>query len=189
MAEPVIPFVAPATLDPQSRAALDGMAAMLGFVPASMLTYFHRPPIANAIMALMGAVFQAPDSALPSALKGKLGILCSAINGCAYCVSHQCHAGGADDAALLALVSGADEGGDAVERACFAYARAASFDPASVDVAMLEELKAVLSPAQIVELATVVGMWKMINTIHDTLHLPVEPGLPDAAGLIAAARA
>ena len=186
--DPPIPFVDPASLDEQSRARLDGMSAMLGFEPASMKTYFHRPAIAGAIMGLMGAVFQDAASTLPAALKGKLGIVCSAINGCAYCVSHQCHAGGHSDEALAALASGEDMGGDPVERACLAYARAASFDPASVTVAMLEELKAVLSVPQIVELATVVGMWKMINTIHDTLHLPVEQGLPDAAGLIAAAR-
>jgi alkylhydroperoxidase family enzyme len=89
----------------------------------------------------------------------------------------------------MALVSGDYQAADLVERACLAYARAASFDPASVGAAMLEELKGVLTPAQIVELAAVVGMWKMINTIHDTLHLPIEPGLPDAAGLIAAAKA
>ena len=187
--EPPIPFVDPATLDEPSRARLDAMSAMLGFEPASMKTYFHRPAIAGAIMELMGAVFQDAGSTLPAALKGKLGVVCSAINGCSYCVSHQRHAGGHSDAALQALASGEDKGGDPIERACLAYARAASFDPASVRVAMLEELKAVLTAPQIVELAAVVGMWKMINTIHDTLHLPVEPGLPDAAGLIAAARA
>jgi uncharacterized peroxidase-related enzyme len=187
--DPPIPFVDPGTLDDESRARLGGMAAMLGFEPASMKTYFHRPAIAGAIMGLMGAVFQDKASTLPAALKGKLGIVCSAINGCSYCVSHQCHAGGHSDAALQALANGQDKGGDPIEHACLAYARAASFDPASVGLAMLEEIKAVLTPPQIVELAAVVGMWKMINTIHDTLHLPVEQGLPDAAGLIAAARA
>lgn len=193
MPEPVIPFVDVGALAPQDRAVLDGMAAITGFVPASMRTYFHRPAIAKAIMGLMAAVFQDGEAALPVGLKVKLGVVCSAINGCAYCTSHQCHAAmkmpGFDDAALGALVSGEDVGADPVEQVCLDYARQVSFDPASYGLERLEALKEVLSAPQIVELAAVVGMWKMINTIHDTLHLPSEPGLPDAAGLIARAKA
>jgi AhpD family alkylhydroperoxidase len=168
---------------------LDRMAAMHGFVPHSMLTYFHRPAIAAAVMGLMGAVFQDEASTLPPSVKSKLGIICSAINGCAYCTSHQCHSaahppGGAvglSEEQLTALVTGADTGGDAVEAACFTYARAASFDAASVTPEVLEELKKVLTSTQIVELAAVVGMWKMINTIHDTLNLPIEDSMQDYA--------
>lgn len=182
---PVIPFADPASLDPQSRAMLDRIASMTGFVPNSMLTYVHRPAIAGAIMGLMGAIFQDAAATLPAATKGRLGIICSAINGCSYCTSHQCHsaqhpsggAAGLSDDELQDLVSGKDEGRDAVERACYAYARAASFDPNSVGVELLEQLKSVLSSAQIVELAAVVGLWKFINTVHDTLHLPIEQDL------------
>lgn len=189
MSDPVIPFVDPDALAPEEREVLDGMAATLGFVPNSMLTYFHRPGIAKAVMGLMGAVFRDEASTLPPAIKGKIGVICSAINGCAYCTSHQCHAaahppGGAaglGDEQLTALVSGADVGSDPLEAACFAYARAASRDPALVTPDLLEGLKEVLTSAQIVELAAVVGMWKMINTIHDTLNLPIEDSMQDYA--------
>jgi len=196
MADPVVPFVDLETLDPDTRALLDRMAGMLGFLPHSMLTYAHRPAIAKAVMGLMGALVADPESALPVSLKGKLGIICSTVNGCAYCTSHQCHAaahppGGAEglgDEQLAALVTGADKGGDAIEQACFAYARAASTDPQSVTPAMLEGLKQALTSAQIVELAAVVGMWKMINTIHDTLNLPIEDSMQDYARYLEVAR-
>jgi uncharacterized peroxidase-related enzyme len=189
MTDPVIPYADTETLDPEARAMLDRMAAMTGFVPNSMRTYFHRPAIGRAVMGMFAAVYQDGESTLPPAIKGRIGIICSAINGCAYCTSHQCHAAahppggtaGLSDQELSALVSGADQGRDAVEAACFAYARAASFDPGSVTPELLERLKEVLTSAQIVELAALVGLWKMINTIHDTLHLPIEEGMQDYA--------
>jgi uncharacterized peroxidase-related enzyme len=196
MSDPVIPYVDPDSLDEEARAMLDRMAAMTGVVPNSMRTYFHRPAIARAVMGLMGTIVADPDSELPVPLKGKLGIICSTINGCAYCTSHQCHvaahppggSAGLSDAEITALVTGADEGSDPVEAACFEYARAASHDPASVTPQMLEALKDVLTSAQIVELAAVVGMWKMINTIHDTLQLPIEPDMQDYARYLDVAR-
>ena len=45
---------------------------------------------------------------------------------------------------------------------------------------ILERLAKHLSPAQIVELACVAGFWKFYNTVHDSLHIPVEGQLlPD----------
>jgi hypothetical protein len=34
-----------------------------------------------------------------------------------------------------------------------------------------------LSPAQVVELACLVGFWKMYNTIHEALKIPIEEHL------------
>ena len=42
---------------------------------------------------------------------------------------------------------------------------------------ILDELKNHLSPAQIVELACLVGFWKMYNTIHEALKIPIEEHL------------
>ena len=78
------------------------------------------------------------------------------------------------DGQVAALISGEDAGGNPAEQACFAYARAASFDPNSVSSRILADLRTQLSPAQIVQLAATVGMWKLFNTIHDSLHLPIE---------------
>lgn len=184
--EPTIPFVVVEELDPQTRALHDRIAAAVGFVPNSMRTYLHRPQIAAAFLGLSQAIYGSDEESLPVGIQSKLGLICSAINGCAYCTSHQCSAAqnpaahaaaglsGLSDAEVAALISGEDTGADPMEQACFAYARAASFDPNSVSLQVLAELKAQLTPAQIVQLAAIVGMWKLFNTIHDSLHLPIE---------------
>ncbi len=184
--EPTIPFVDVETLDPQTRALYDRIATAIGYVPNSMLTYLHRPQIAAAFLGLSAAIYASDDGSLPFEIQSKLGLICSAINGCAYCTSHQCSAAqnpgaksavqlsGLSDAEVTALISGKDTGGSPAEQACFAYARAASFDPNSVSPGILADLKLHLSPAQIVQLAAIVGMWKLFNTIHDSLHLPIE---------------
>ena len=149
------------------------------------ILYWITTILIAALMGLSAAVYsQGPDS-LPRAVQSKLGLICSSINGCRYCTSHQCSAlqdpaahgaaaTGLSDAEIELLVTGADQGGDTVEQACFAYARAASFDANSVSDEILADLKAVLTPGQLVELAGIVGMWKLFNTIHDSLHLPIE---------------
>jgi alkylhydroperoxidase family enzyme len=61
-----------------------------------------------------------------------------------------------------------------MEAACFDFVRIASTDPANVPSRVLDNLKKHLTPPQIVELACVVGFWKFYNTVHDSLHIPVE---------------
>ncbi len=49
---------------------------------------------------------------------------------------------------------------------------------------ILQRLKKHLTPPQIVELACVVGFWKFYNTVHDSLHIPVESQLLDDTGYV-----
>lgn len=181
----VIPLVDVASLDPQTKALHDRIEASIGFVPNSMKTYLHRPSVAGALLGLSAGIYGVDEDSLPASVQAKLGVICSAINGCAYCTSHQCsalqnpaahaaQASGLSDAEIEALISGKAEGSDPVEKACIAYARAASFDPNSVPEELLEDLKSVLSSGQIVQLAAIVGMWKLFNTIHDSLKIPIE---------------
>jgi alkylhydroperoxidase family enzyme len=64
-----------------------------------------------------------------------------------------------------------------MERACFDYVTAASRDPQTVPDDVYKRLVQHLTPPQIVELACVVGFWKMYNTIHDSLRIPIEAHL------------
>jgi len=43
---------------------------------------------------------------------------------------------------------------------------------------------ALLTPPQIIELACVVGFWKMYNTIHDSLRVPIEAHLLEQTGYV-----
>ena len=79
-----------------------------------------------------------------------------------------------DADAVTALLDGAAEPADETEAACLAFVRAASENPSGVTAEILAELKHHLTPPQIVELACVVGFWKMYNCIHESLHVPIE---------------
>ena len=182
---PAIPYIDPETLDPETKALFDRIGSAIGFVPNSMRTYLHRPQIAAALMGLSSAVYAQDEGALPLEIQSKLGVVCSAINGCAYCSSHQCDAvqnpaamsvdgKGLSDEDVTALISGEYNGESPAEQAALAYARAASLDPNAVSDDILADLRANLTPAQIVQLAATVGLWKLFNTIHDSLHLPIE---------------
>lgn len=182
---PAIPFVEVAALDPETRALYERIEQSVGYVPNSMKTYLHRPRVAAALMGLSSAIYGEEEGGLPMRVQLRLGLICSAINGCAYCTSHQCSAAqnlagpggdaaGLSDDEVRALISGEEQGGDAVERVCFAYARAASFDANSVPQELLAEMREQLTAGQIVQLSAIVGMWKLFNTIHDSLHLPIE---------------
>lgn len=195
---PVIPYPDESSLTDDARALLGETTKMLGVVPNAPRTYLHRPEIARAIDGMYRSIVLSDQSTLPVALKIKLGVICSSVNGCVYCTSHQCSlvqkgAGGADwgldDEALIALISGRDEGTDEIERLCFEYARSASFSAPDVPLALLERLKARLTSAQIVELGCVVSMWKFFNTMHDSLHIPSEPRMARYGDVIEAGHA
>ncbi|WP_374943758.1 hypothetical protein [Sphingomonas sp.] len=156
--EPAVPYVDESSLDEEGLTVLRETTAMLGVVPNAARTYLHRPDIARMIHAFYHTIVLTERSNLDVALKNKLGVICSSTNGCVYCTSHQCNVAqstkgvdwGLGDDDLLALISGFDEGKDDVERVCFEYARVASQDPGAVDAALLDRMKSVLSPAQIV---------------------------------------
>jgi uncharacterized peroxidase-related enzyme len=184
----IIPYVDSAMLSAENRERLQRAYELMGFVPNSIRLYLHRPEIADLVMTMAATIVKSPASTLPRQLKSKLGVICSATNGCLYCTSHQCNiaqqpariglgATALSDAQLRSLISGEDEGADPVERICFEFARAASLYPAGVQRELLERMKGILTAPQIVELSAVVGFWKFFNTIHDSLHLPSEAAL------------
>jgi alkylhydroperoxidase family enzyme len=129
-----------------------------------------------------------PSSTLDQQLKRKLGAFASKINGCKYCTTHHCEilkspggfaAEGWDisDMELNALLEGSLAPDSEFEQACFDFVSSASFEPTDMPDEIFDRMKRLLSPAQIVELASLVGFWKMYNTIHDSLRIPIEQHL------------
>jgi uncharacterized peroxidase-related enzyme len=186
--QPFIPYVDekhyPASLKP----VLDPYKKRMGFLPNALKLYMHRPEIAETLWKLNSNVMRDPSSTLDQNLKRRLGAVASKVNGCTYCTSHHCAilksaaGSGAEGWSmaheeLMHLLHGDDEPKNEMERACFDFVRAASHDPSGVPDEIYERLKAQLTPPQIVELACVVGFWKMYNTIHDALRIPIEAHL------------
>lgn len=187
--EPFIPYLADDRMPASLKPVLDPYMKRMGFLPNALKLYAHRPEIAETLFRLNSNIMRDPSQTLPQLLKRKLSALASKTNGCAYCTAHCCNmlmreqraAGpegwGISQADLLHMLDGDHEPADEMERACFDFVRAASTDPSNVPEALLQRLKRHLSPAQIVELACVVGFWKFYNTVHDALHIPVEEHL------------
>ncbi|WP_127523419.1 hypothetical protein [Mesorhizobium sp. Z1-4] len=186
--EPLIPYAdhekAPAPL--QKRLA--NYNARMGFYPNALRLYLHRPEIAGYLWGLNDAIMRDGTSTLDQQLKRKLGAYASKLNGCKYCTTHHCEvlkspggfgAEGWDlsDEELGDLLDGNPEPKSEFEQACFDFVEAASLDPTDMPQDVLDAVTIHLSPPQVVELASVVGFWKMYNTIHDSLNIPIEQHL------------
>jgi uncharacterized peroxidase-related enzyme len=195
-AEPFIPYVEEADFPESLRPVLEPYQRRMGFLPNALKLYMHRPEIAEVLWTLNGRVMRDPSSTLDQQLKRKLGAVASAINGCAYCTAHSCsmlkrprdpeggEGWGISEEELQQLISGTYVPKDEFERAAFDYVRAASADPTNVSDEILMRLKQHLSPPQVIELACVVGFWKFYNTVHDSLHIPVESFLLGDTGYV-----
>ncbi|MGE0734332.1 MAG: carboxymuconolactone decarboxylase family protein [Alphaproteobacteria bacterium] len=197
-ADPFIPYVPaekfPAMLDPIVKPYMKRM----GFLPNALKLYAHRPEIAEVLFTLNSKVMRDPTSTLPQLLKRKCAVIACAVNGCAYCTAHSCsmlkrtptgdpmnsEGWGLSEDELQGLISGDHVPKDAMEKACFDYVRAASEDAPNVPTEILMQLKQHLTPPQIVELACVVGFWKFYNTVHDSLHIPIEKHLLGDTGYV-----
>jgi alkylhydroperoxidase family enzyme len=184
----IVPYVGADGSASEYSQKLAELRDRMGFVPNSMGFYYHRPAIAEAILQLVKAVGHDAESTLDRQLKRKLALVCSSTNGCVYCTAHQCsflskpkgfdaEGWGLNDAEIAGLMAGTWVSTDEAEQCCLEFAKAASADPASVPRTLLERMKASLTPAQIVEVAAVVGMWKCLNSVHDSLSLPLEEEL------------
>ena len=194
-AEPFIPYMREEDMDPRLKPVIDPYKKRMGFLPNALKFYAYRPEIADTLWKLNSNIMRDPTSTLPQFLKRRLSAVASTINGCAYCSAHCCsmlkkpkEAGaegwGVSEQELQDMLTGGLEPKDEFERACFDYVRAASEDPTSVPDQVLQQLKQHLTPPQIVELACLVGFWKFYNTVHDSLHIPIESQLLADTGYV-----
>ncbi|MGH8630465.1 MAG: carboxymuconolactone decarboxylase family protein [Burkholderiales bacterium] len=185
--EPFIPYVPDEKVVERLRPIVEPYIKRMGFLPNALKLYAYRPEIAETLFRLNSNIMRDPSSTLDQFLKRKLSALASKTNGCAYCTAHCCNMlmrpkAGAEGWELsqdemLKILDDDYRPQNPVEAACFEYVRVASTDPSNVPMKVLNELKKHLSPPQIVELACVVGFWKFYNTVHDSLHIPVEEHL------------
>jgi uncharacterized peroxidase-related enzyme len=193
--EPFIPYVREEDFAPKLRPVLEPYKRRMGFLPNALKLYAHRPEVAETLWALNSKIMRDPSSTLDQFLKRRLSAVASAINGCAYCTAHCCgmlkkprdlgsEGWGMSERELQQMITGDLEPKDEFERACFDYVRAASEAPNAVPDEILQRLKQHLTPPQIVELACVVGFWKFYNTVHDSLHIPVEAQVLQDTGYV-----
>lgn len=194
-AKPFIPYVAEKDYPERLRPMLEPYITRMGFLPNALKLYMHRPEIAETLWKLNSLIMRDTSSTLDQFLKRKLAAVASAINGCAYCTAHCCsmlkkpvgvdaEGWALSDEELQGILAGALPPKDELERVCYDYVRAASEDPSSVPREILDRLAKHLTPPQIVELACLVGFWKFYNTVHDSLHVPIETQVLSDTGYV-----
>jgi alkylhydroperoxidase family enzyme len=194
-AEPFIPYVREDDFDPRLKPVLEPYKKRMGFLPNALKLYAYRPEIAETLWKLNSNIMRDLSSTLDQFFKRKLAVVACAINGCAYCTAHSCamlkkpkeqgsEGWGLGEEELQDLISGSYEPENEMERVCFDYVRAASEDATSVPDEILQRLRQHLTPPQIIELACLVGFWKFYNTVHDSLHIPVESTLLGDTGYV-----
>ena len=186
--KPFIPYADRGALPDSLKAPLDAYEKRMGFMPNALKLYMHRPELLACLVQLNNTVMRDASSTLDAGLKRRIAAICSYLNKSAYCVAHNTNTlmtgtgGGGEgwdftDEDVMKLLDPAYAPDDAAERAAIAYARAATVDHSSVPRKILDDLAACMTPPQIVELACVVGFWKMYNSVHEALHIPVEEAL------------
>jgi alkylhydroperoxidase family enzyme len=194
-AEPFIPYVPDQEVVDRLGPTVGPYMKRMGFLPNALKLYAHRPEIAETLFKLNSNIMRDPSSTLDQFLKRKLSAIASRANGCTYCTAHCCsmlvaakglapEGWGLTEDELRELLSDDYQPKDELERACVDFVIAASTDPGNVPDEILDRLKAHLTPPQVVELACVVGFWKFYNTVHDSLHIPLEASLLPASGWV-----
>jgi uncharacterized peroxidase-related enzyme len=186
--EPFIPYADSNKLPTALKEKLDAYLGRMGFLPNALKLYMHRPEIAGVLWTLNDTIMRDSSSVLDQQLKRKLALVASKVNGCQYCTTHHC-------TIVKRPVDGLDEGWDIEqdevdallnnqylakdekELICFDFVAVASQDPSNVEENIYTRLKQYLTPEEIIELASLVGFWKMYNTIHDSLSIPIEAAL------------
>lgn len=192
---PFIPYVPQEKVVERLRPIVEPYMKRMGFLPNALKLYAHRPEIAETLFKLNSNVMRDPSSTLDQGLKRKLSAVACNANGCTYCTAHCCamlrapkesksEGWGLSDNDVHDLLAGEYQPKDEFERACIDFVRTASETPGGVPDELLARLKKLLSPAQIVELACVVGFWKFYNTVHDALHIPLEQHLLADSGWV-----
>ncbi len=188
MTDAFIPYVEEKDYPEALMPILGPYKERMGFIPNALKLYMHRPEICGPLWSLNSKIMRDETSTLDALLKRKLATVASHLNKSDYCVAHNtamlkqaegsdAEGWGMETDEIDELLGASFEPADEFEAACFAFVTAASEDTAGVSEAILGDLKKHLSPAQIVELACLVGFWKMYNTIHDALKIPIEEHL------------
>ncbi len=186
--KPFIPYADRDTLPDALKAPLEAYEQRMGFMPNALKLYMHRPELVGCLVQLNNTAMRDPTSHLDAGLKRRISAICSYLNKSAYCVAHNTNtlmtaAGGNgegwdfSDEDILNLLDPAYSPIDPAEKAAIDYARAATVDHSNVPRAVLDSLAETMTPPQVIELACVVGFWKMYNSIHEALHVPIEQEL------------
>ena len=152
-------------------------ASRMGFFPNCNKVYLHVPWIAEHMWNLNQSIMRDERNSLDEHFKYRLALVVSRTNECPYCTAH--HAGTLkrrweyQDTELTDLLH-LDQPRDDREAVAFEYATQASLDPTGVTDEQRARLAAHFTPQEVMEIVIHVGFWKMYNSMHAAMSIPIE---------------
>jgi uncharacterized peroxidase-related enzyme len=159
----------------------------MAFLPNAIKLYLHNPWSAEHLIRLNNAIMRSEQSTLSEEFKYRLAIIASRDNECTYCTAHHAKTlqrrwqySDTDLAGVLSL----DEPADEREAVAFEFVHQASLDPAGVTDDLRRRLAEQFTPPEVVEIVLVMGFWKMYNTMHTAMGVPIEDTVLDEVGWV-----
>jgi uncharacterized peroxidase-related enzyme len=169
------------------RPELHYYISRMGFLPHTIKLYLHNSWSAEHLFRLNNAIMRSEQGSLTEQFKYRLALVASRDNQCTYCTAH--HAAtlkrrwGYDDDQLRRVLS-LDEPVDEREAVAFEFVHWASLDPGGVTDELRERLAQHFTPGEVMEIVLVMGFWKMYNTMHTAMGIPLEDPVATEAGWV-----
>jgi uncharacterized peroxidase-related enzyme len=169
------------------RPELHYYISRMGFLPNTIKLYLHNPWSAEHLFRLNNAVMRSEQGSLTEEFKYRLAFIASRDNECTYCTAH--HAATLkrrfeySESDLLGVLS-LDHPADEREAAAFEYVHQMSLDPTGVTDEMRSRLAEHFTPEEVMEITLVGGFWKMYNTMHTAMGVPLEDPVANEAGWV-----
>jgi|SRR5580700_1628303 uncharacterized peroxidase-related enzyme len=159
----------------------------MAFLPNAIKLYLHNPWSAEHLIKLNNAVMRSEQGSLSEEFKYRIAFVASRDNECTYCTAH--HAATLKrrwnySEEQLSGVLSLDQPRDEREEAAFEYVHQASLDPTGVTDEVRQRLAAHFTPEEVVEITLVLGFWKMYNTMHSAMGVPLEDPVAHEAGWV-----
>ncbi len=159
------------------RADVSYYVSRMGFLPNAIKLYLHVPWIAEFLIGLNNALMRDERNALSEHFKYRLSMLASRVNECTYCTAHHAATlkrrwGYGDEGLRQAL--GQEGPADEREAVAMEFVQQASKDATAVSDELRARLAKHFTPQEVMEIVLVIGFWKMYNTMHSAMNVPIE---------------
>jgi len=159
----------------------------MSFLPHTIKLYLHNSWSAEHLFRLNNAIMRSEQGSLSEQFKYRLALVASRDNECTYCTAH--HAAtlkrrwGYSESDLARVLS-LDEPLDEREAVAFEFVHQGSLDPTGVTDEMRQRLAEHFTPGEVMEIVLVMGFWKMYNTMHTAMGVPLEDPVAHEAGWV-----
>jgi uncharacterized peroxidase-related enzyme len=169
------------------RPELNYYISRMGFLPHTIKLYIHNPWSAEHLFRLNNAIMRSEQGSLSEQFKYRLALVVSRDNECTYCTAHHIttlkRRWGYSENDLNSLLS-LDAPVDEREAVAFEFVHQASLDPTGVSDELRARVAQHFTPGEVMEIVLVMGFWKMYNTMHTAMGVPLEDPVAQEAGWV-----